>query len=126
MDPIFADFGWRPGRVGAAWVPSVDILERTMELVIVVEMAGVDREDIRISWKDGVLTVVGNKRRQPAEEETCRYLCVERAYGHFRRDIAISVDVDFSKARSELREGLLRIRLPKSRMKAAEVVIPIE
>lgn len=124
MNSLFDDLGWRSGHI-AEWAPTVDIFERPAELVIVVEMPGVDREDVRIAWKDGVLSILGVKRRRPADAETCRYLCVERAYGQFRRDIAITIPVDFGQAHSDLREGLLRIRIPKSDH-ASEIVIPVE
>src|SRR5262245_8640166 len=101
----------QPERRGATWSPNIDVCERPDEMVVLVEMPGVDRSDVQLSWNDGVLTISGNKRQQPPDRRGATYLCVERSYGHFRRDIAISVPIDDRKARAELRDGLMRIYL---------------
>ena len=94
------------------YVPHIDVCEHTDEVVILVEMPGIDRSDVRISWKDNVLTIAGIKR-QRQEGGVARYLCVERAYGPFRREIAIGTSIDHRKARAELKNGLMRIHLPR-------------
>lgn len=93
------------------FLPQVDVCEQLTEIVVLVDMPGVDRRDVRISWKDNVLTVSGAKRQQC--EPGARFMRVERSYGFFRREIAISIAIDPQNIRSELREGLMRIRLPK-------------
>jgi HSP20 family protein len=107
-----------------AWSPTVDVCERGSEIVIFVEMPGVDRADVQLSWHDGVLTVSGHKREQADAGVSC-YHCVERNYGQFRRDIAINIPIDHSKARAELRDGLMSIHLPKRTSKPESSIIPI-
>jgi HSP20 family protein len=112
-------------RPGATWAPVVDVCERPAELVIFVEMPGVQRNDVRILWRDGVLVVSGQKRQQPSEFSVAHYLCVERAYGHFRREIAIDITIDHANARAELKDGLMRIHLPKVSSRHEATSIPI-
>ena len=107
-----------------AWAPTVDVCERTEEIIIIVEMPGVRRQDVQISWNEGVLTISGHKRQQPDSGVAC-YHCVERAYGQFRREIAVNVPVEHEKARAELRDGLMRIYLPKRTSQPGPSRIPI-
>jgi HSP20 family protein len=107
------------------YVPHIDVCEHTDEVVIVVEMPGIDRSDVRISWKDNVLTIAGIKR-QKTDVGHARYLCVERTYGPFRRDIAIGTPIDHRKARAELKNGLMRIHLPRIADERQTASIPIE
>ena len=107
-------FEFQPhSRAGAAWAPTVDVCESQKEIVITVEMPGVEKSDVQLSWMDSTLVISGQKREEPLRRDGARYLCVERAYGNFRRDIDIHVLIDRKTARAELKNGLLKIRLPK-------------
>jgi HSP20 family protein len=112
-------------RHAATWIPTIDVCERPSEIVIFVEMPGVDRKDLHITWSQGILTISGCKRRQPAEKGASRYLCVERTYGNFRREIEINMPIDCANAQADLQDGLLKIRLPKAAPKPEVVVIPV-
>jgi HSP20 family protein len=87
-------------------------------------MPGVARSDVQLAWNDGVLIISGLKRQRPSDHRAATYLCVERAYGHFRREIAIRIPVDHKKAKAELKDGLMKIHLPK-RSEAEVTTIPI-
>ena len=113
-----------PPRQGAAWSPTVDVCERPGEIVIFVELPGVQRSDVQLAWNEGILIISGLKRQQAAGESLARYICVERAYGHFRREISIKIPVDHKAATAELNAGLLKIHLPK-RTEADLSTIPI-
>lgn len=115
----------QPERRGATWAPTIDVCERADEIVIFVEMPGVDRTDVQLSWNDGVLIISGHKRQQPPDRGVATYLCVERAYGHFRREVAINLPVDHRRATAELKDGLMKIHLPKATSKPEASTIPI-
>jgi len=107
-----------------AWAPPVDVCERAGEIVIFVEMPGIARTDVKLSWHEGVLTISGLKRQHP-DIGVARYHCVERNYGRFRRDIAINIPIERDNARAELRDGVMRIYLPKRSEKPESNEIPI-
>src|SRR5262249_16191025 len=107
----------------ATWSPTVDVCERHDEIVIFVEMPGVNRSDVQLSWNQGVLIISGLKRPMVGEEGAAKYLCVERIYGHFHREIAVNMPIDHKQAKADLKNGLLTIYLPKS--KPEETHIPI-
>jgi HSP20 family protein len=110
-------------RQGATWTPTVDVCERKDEIVIFVEIPGVPRSDIQLAWNDGVLIISGLKRQSTPEHGAANYLCVERAYGQFRREITINVSVDYKQAKAELKDGLMKIHLPKSKPRAVNIPI---
>src|SRR5678809_1296087 len=107
------------------YLPQIDVCERAEEIVILVEMPGVDRSDVEISWKEPIPTISGQKRQQP-DNSNARYMCVERSYGPFRREIAIGIPIDFKKAKAELKNGLMKIYLPKVPVEKTRNTIPIE
>ena len=105
------------------YLPQIDVCERPEEVVILVEVPGIERRDVSISWKDNTLIISGQKRQQPAEG---RYMCVECTYGPFRREIAIGIPIDYKRAKAELRNGLMKIFLPKISEEGRAESIPIE
>ena len=107
-----------------SWAPAIDVCERSGEIVIFVELPGIARTDVKLSWHDGVLTISGLKRQQP-DTGIARYHCVERNYGRFRRDVAINIAIEHDKAKAELRDGVMRIYLPKRTRKPESNEIPI-
>ena len=121
---MYFEFEARPQR-GATWTPMVDVCERETEIVILVEMPGVDKSDVQLSWNQGVLIISGQKRQQLPGRGVARYLCVERAYGQFRREIDINIPVDRKAAKAEMKNGLLKIHLPKAASNSEPSNIPI-
>ena len=107
------------------FLPQIDVCERPDEIVILVEMPGISRKEVTISWKEHVLIISGQKQQQ-SETANARYLCVERSYGAFRREIAIGIPIDYKQARAELKNGLMKIHLPKLPPQKAHDTIPIE
>jgi HSP20 family protein len=120
---MYFEFQEQP-RQGATWTPTVDVCERPNEIVIFVEMPDVDRSDVQVAWNDGLLIISGLKRQRPSGQGVATYHCVERPYGHFRREISIKIPVDYKNAKAELKDGLLKIRLPK-RAEPNVTTIPI-
>ena len=110
-------------RQGATWSPTVDVCERPDEIVIFVEMPGVHRSDVQLAWNDGLLIISGVKRQMAATDCSARYLCVERTYGQVRREITIETSVDYKAAKAELKDGLMKIHLPKAKPQVMDIPI---
>ena len=110
-------------RQAAVWSPTVDVCERTHEIIIFVEMPGVYRSDVQLAWNDGILIISGIKRQTPPDPDVAKYLCVERTYGHFRREISIAVAVDHKAAKAMLKDGLMKIHLPKAKPEVVNIPI---
>ena len=120
---MYFEFQEQPNQA-TTWIPNVDVCERADEIVILVEMPGIDRSDMQVAWYEGALIISGLKRQRPTGRDVAKYLCVERTYGHFRREIQIKIPIDHKNAKAELKNGLLRIHLPK-RTEPDVTTIPI-
>jgi HSP20 family protein len=97
----------------AEWAPLVDIVEDEKEYLIKAELPEVKREDVKVSVEEGVLTVSG-ERKFEKEEKGKKYHRIERAYGRYARSFTLPDDADPSKVTAEFKDGVLRVRLPKS------------
>jgi HSP20 family protein len=106
-------FGGRLGN-GATprWVPAMDLVETDDQLVLRADLPGLDRDDVKIEIKDGVLTVSG-ERRVENEERKDGYHRVERAYGGFSRSLSLPQGIDAEQVQADFDKGVLEVRIPK-------------
>jgi len=107
------------------WSPLVDISEDEKEYVIKAEVPEMKKEEIKINVHDDVLAISG-ERKYEKEEKGKKYHRVERAYGSFLRSFVLPEDADGSKVNAEYKDGLLKVRLPKTekaKPKAIEVKV---
>jgi HSP20 family protein len=97
----------------ADWIPVVDVLETEQEFLIQADLPGVEKEHVKVSVQEGVLTVAGH-RQQEQEQKGRRYHRTERSYGSFVRSFTVPDYVDDSKVAAEYKNGVLTVHLPKS------------
>jgi HSP20 family molecular chaperone IbpA len=97
----------RPGRY---YVPDVNIYEFDESLKLWADMPGV-KEHVNVTLKDGVLTIVG----QVATDMYVglRPMYTEYNVGNYYREFVLNEDIDESKIRATLRNGVLELELPK-------------
>ena len=97
------------------WAPAIDITENTNELTVKAELPGVKKEDLNLTFEDGMLTIRGEKREEKREkDEKKQYLVYERNYGAFSRSFTLPTAVDDKRIKAEFHDGLLTVHLPKS------------
>lgn len=92
----------------SAWVPTTDILARGQDLVIRVELAGVDPADVDLSFSHGVLTVSGT-RRAGEDDDSAEFLIRERFYGAFRRAITLPEGTAADQISAVFDDGLVEV-----------------
>jgi HSP20 family protein len=92
----------------SAWVPPTDILAVGDDLVVRVELAGVDPEDIDLRFSHGLLTVSGTRRPGPGDAHSEFYIR-ERFYGEFRRVITLPDGTDADQIGAQFEDGLVQI-----------------
>jgi HSP20 family protein len=95
----------------AAWSPAIDVFETPEELVVLAELPGVDPKAIDLSITGNVLSLRGEKAAGDLPEGAVSQR--ERHFGAFHRQITLPGDVDFDAAQAEVRDGVLKVRLPK-------------
>ena len=95
-----------------AFLPTADIFETEEALAVVLEMPGVDRNNIDVSVDNGVLTIEG--RIDFNKYEGLQPVYSEYNIGPFRRSFRISSQVDQDKIKAEMRDGVITLTLPKA------------
>jgi HSP20 family protein len=108
--------GWQgePGDTfTSAWLPAVDIVENGDHVKLVVEVPGVNPEDVKIGLENNVLTIRGEKR-QVKEEKDDRWHRYERTYGSFERSFTLPSTVDADRIEATADNGVLTITMVKS------------
>jgi HSP20 family protein len=107
------------------WAPLVDIIEDDKEYQVKVELPEIKKEEVKVSVDEGVLTISG-ERTIEKEEKGKKYRRVERAHGSFSRSFSLPEDADAGKVTAELKDGVLKVHLPKTeRAKPKSVEVKI-
>jgi HSP20 family protein len=109
--------GW-PGESNGttgttSWIPAADIYERDNELVVNLDLPGVDPKIVDIHLENNVLTIRGERQFEEKQDKE-NYHRVERLYGAFARSFTLSTSVDPDKICANYKAGVLRITLPKA------------
>ena len=90
-----------------------EVEETGKDVVVRVEVPGMDKDDCRITIEGNMLYLSGEKRFE-RETHDSTYHVMERAYGAFQRSIPLPRNVDIDKAEASYKNGVLTVRLPKS------------
>ena len=98
-------------KPGPAFTPPVDIFETTRELILLADMPGVKPKDLNIDLREDVLILTG----EIDSPEGANEVAVLREYetGAYVRRFTLSELIDQAKIEAKLKDGVLRLRLPK-------------
>lgn len=113
VSDLVSEFLTEDGNQEVSSEPAIDVAESENDSVIVVELPGVKKEDIKISVENGWLTVDG-ERKASENPEITRVLHREIEYKPFARSIKLPHRVDTNNIVAKLENGLLKISLPKA------------
>lgn len=97
----------------ASWSPLSDIVETKDSYLVNLDIPGVDKKDIKISYENGRLTVCGERKEEKEKKET-NYYSVERNYGKYYRSFNLPKQIKHDLIDAELKNGSLKITVPKS------------
>ena len=127
IDDLFTEL-WQVPRFTArgAFRPQVDCYrtEEPPELTVVVELPGVDADDVQIVATPHALLVAGERRRPRGDGRA--YQQMEIDYGPYRRELVFGVDVDPEGGRASYENGLLTIVLPLAQRSPQATKVQIE
>ena len=101
-----------PGSSAGYWTPVADCYETDDKYAITAELPGVSREDIELQVQ-GRKIILSGERKPRGGVPRENFHRVECASGRFQRGFEFSSDIDESRIDAQLKDGVLRITLPK-------------
>ena len=122
LNRLFEEY-WDPERPAAAgrpptdletpaWTPPVDLDETLSELILRVDLPGVEPSSIDLSLTGTVLAIRGEKPDDDGPKEATERMR-ERPVGAFLRQVNLPEHVAFEGVQAECKHGVLTVRLPR-------------
>lgn len=109
-------------RAKKLYTPAVDIIEGKDDLVLVADMPGVDEHSVEITLEKDILSIYG--KVEPEIPDNHRLVLSEYGVGDYQRSFTISDEIDREKIEATVKNGVLRLTLPKAE-KAKTRKIPV-
>ena len=108
------------------WYPAVDITEDDNGYHVQMELPGMEKDNVKISFQDNVLHISGEKKYENKEEKK-NYHHYERRFGKFERAFRIHSDVIVEKIDANFKNGVLTVELPKAEIaKPKEIQVKVK
>lgn len=92
--------------------PLADVVETADGFLIMVELPGLEREDVSLEVHGSELAIFG-ERKPPADLAGVAFQSMERSYGCFSRRFALPMEIDPPSVEARMRAGLLHVFVPK-------------
>ncbi|MFW5969937.1 MAG: Hsp20/alpha crystallin family protein, partial [Halofilum sp. (in: g-proteobacteria)] len=90
-----------------------DLSETDKAYELQIDLPGMKKDDVKVDYSDGVLTISG-ERRDEREDERKGYYLSERSYGAYRRSFRVPENVDHDGIEARFSDGVLTVSLPKT------------
>lgn len=124
-NPFFHDSFFPSPVVGfklkEVWSPKCDVSEDEKSISIHAELPGCKKEDVKIEFENGVLTISGEKKQEIHEEDQeKKYHRTERTYGSFSRSLKMPKGTDASDITAEFNNGVLELTCKKKEKRIPE------
>ncbi len=112
---------------GSSWDPNVDLLDDGERIRVLIELPGVEAEDVAVTIRGRMLTVRGTKKGRIRSREGIRFFCMERYFGAFVKALPLPSPVNTHRATAKLKDGLLEVAFPRvSDQREKELNIPVK
>lgn len=98
-------------RGGRVYRPSVDIVEKPEELLLIADLPGTNPDEIDVRFENGTLTLYGRVKERQMEK--AEQLLREYGIGDFYRTFQVNETIDAERISAEYRDGVLTLHLPK-------------
>lgn len=117
----------RRHQITGECLPLLDVFETTDAIDLLLDVPGVSPSNVRVLVKAGVVIIAGEKDRpDPSARGAASFHLVERDFGRFARAVRVHVAIDAANATATLRDGELRVRLPKLEERRGKgILVPV-
>lgn len=93
--------------------PKVDIAHEEKAITLLIEIPGVNKEDVKISINEERILSIRGEKKQSETIEGQKFVRVESHFGTFARSFTLSDSIDINAIQAEFNNGILQITLPK-------------
>jgi len=111
FEEIFSESFPLSGR--SEWVPPCDVYETEKNIIILIEIAGIDKKELKITYEGNYLKIKGFRKDPSKTDGRRNYYYMELSFGPFERLVFIPCPVKIEDVKIDYPEGLLKIILPK-------------
>jgi HSP20 family protein len=94
-------------------MPALNLRESAKEYFIDIELPGMRKEDISITFQNGMLTITG-ERRSEKKDDSSTYRIRESSIGKFSRSLTLPNDADPNQVSAEFKDGLLTVKIVRN------------
>ncbi|HEY9733470.1 MAG TPA: Hsp20/alpha crystallin family protein [Drouetiella sp.] len=123
FDFLGSDFGmdWPSSSRMVARSPRLETSEQSNEVKVTAEVPGVDEKDLDVTVNDDSVTIKGIKREEISQDKAGKGdSSTERSFSSFERSVWLPCKVQADKAEAVLKNGVLKIIVPKSQLATTE------
>jgi HSP20 family protein len=126
LQNVSEDWSRMTSRVGSMrWMPATDVHESDRDVIVTVEVPGLEREDLQLTLTPEGLVVRGEKREEK-EDRRRGLLMSELHYGSFVRTVPLPSGLDLDAAEAHVQKGVLTVRFPRKEGRANVRRVPIK
>lgn len=102
----------RPFSAMTGKMPLVDVIDAEDKVIVRAELPGIEKKDLDVSVSDHTVTIKAETRHEEKEEKGDYYRS-EIQRGAYARTVTLPAEVDGTKAKASLKDGMLELTLPK-------------
>ncbi len=106
------------------FVPDSNIYESENELLLTIDMPGVDEKSVDIALNEDILTITGKSGFEIPKDY--KKLYSEFQIGDFRRDFKVTKPIDMENGIATMKNGQLKLTIPKIKPKAKKIQVKSE
>jgi HSP20 family protein len=97
---------------GSGAYPPLNVFAKGDDVVIIAEIPGVHKSDLKIEVKDKTVRIAGAKDISYGDRPSVHRR--ERPAGRFDRTLTLPVEIDAERVKAECRDGVLALYLPRA------------
>jgi HSP20 family protein len=119
---LHEQIGQLVGTDAPGWTPPVDLYETATDFILTADLPGLSRDEIDVSVDENRVIIRGERVGGPIDMPCEQFHRVERGHGRFSRSFALPDAVDVNGVSADLKDGILTVRIPKTRGRGASRV----
>jgi HSP20 family protein len=112
LDSLRTSDWLQSGPSGGGAYPPINVFRRNNDLVVIAEVPGTRKSDLRIEVKGKTIRIAGKKSLTVSENASVHRR--ERQAGTFDRAVTLPVEIDADHVKAECRDGILALYLPRA------------